>query len=66
MAEAFRLKRARKALGGPPSLRSGQARNPASGFWSPVDSTVRRGGRKPDRDALAAASASQFMLPQRG
>ena len=24
----------------------------------------KRGGRKPDRDALAAASALQFMLPQ--
>ena len=49
-----------------------RVRNSISGFRSPVDSTVRpfdcsqgkRGGRKADRDALAAASALQFMLPQ--
>ena len=50
-----------------------RVRNSISGFRSPVDSTVRpfdcsqgkRGGRKADRDVLAAASALQFMLPQR-
>ena len=49
-----------------------RVRNSISGFRSPVDSTVRpfdcsqgkRGGRKADRDALAAASGLQFMLPQ--
>ena len=46
-----------KALGGP--------RNPFSGFGSPVDSTgVRPEGSGPDRDALAAASALQSIIPR--